>query len=260
MPYRLQKNEPLEVGIKRAAEEQITSAIKHLEANNFYEARKNLKRVRAVLRLLKPQLGAIYQEENRRVRDAARRYSASRDADVSLEVLETFASFYKRNSTLDPQRHTLMNKRQPVDPAESLHELEGTRKRIEDWPVHGLTLASLESQVDQTYEQSRRAFRHARKTRTVEDFHEFRKSVKREVNQMKLLKPEGPRIAELKTLSDALGDHHNLAVMMSNLNQVSGRLRQLTRRQQKAYEERILSAAESLYKGAAGRPFLAAVA
>jgi CHAD domain-containing protein len=260
MPYTLQQDEPIDGGMKRIAEEQVSAAIKYLEANKFYEARKNLKRVRAVLRLLKPQLGPVYQEENRRMRDAAQRFSASRDADVSLEVLETFASHYKRKSTLDPQRQALMNKRQAVDPAESMHELEGTRKRIEDWPLSQLTLASLELQLEKTFKQSRNVFRHARKTRTVEDFHEFRKSVKREVNQLKLLRPEESRIAELKKLGDALGDHHNLAVMLSNLDQVSGRFRQLARRQQKAYEEHILTAAGKLYEDAAGRPFLAAVA
>ncbi len=246
MPYRLQQDEPLDAGIKRVAEEQVTAAISHLQSHNFYQARKNLKKVRAILRLLKPRLGPVYQEDNRRMRDAARRFSASRDADVSLEVLETFAPHYRRQSTLDPQRKALREKRQPVDPAESMQELDGTRKRIEDWPLHGLSMALLEAQMAKTHRQSRHSFLHARKSRTAEDFHEFRKSVKREVNQLRLLAPDEPKIRELKKLSDLLGDHHNLAVMLANLENSSGRFRQMARRKQREYEAQIVALASDV--------------
>lgn len=261
MPYRLQTDEPLDSGMKRIAEEQISATIAYLQSGRFYEARKNLKKLRAILRLLKPRLGPIFQEENRRVRDAARRFSASRDAEVSLEVLETLATaHYKRKSALDPQRRALAAKRQTVDAAESVNDLEGTRKRIEDWPLHGLSLALLESQMERTYRQSRRAFEQAKKSRTPEDFHEFRKSLKRELNQLRLLAPAEPKISDLKKLSDLLGDHPNLAVMISNLENASGRFRQLARKQQKEYESHVLALASMLYQGATACLVLAAVA
>ena len=70
MPYRLQPDEALSSGLQRIAEEQINAAITHLQAGlNVHQARKGLKKARAVLNLLKPQLGPLCVEENHRLRD-----------------------------------------------------------------------------------------------------------------------------------------------------------------------------------------------
>ena len=167
MSYRLQKDESLASGLRRIAEEQLTGALTYLEERNIYEVRRYIKRIRSLLRLLKPQLGPIYIEENRRLRDVARRFSAERDLDVSLELLETFSNQYKRKSTLNPQRKALSEKRSAVHYhlhlSESAEVLAATRKRIEDWPLHDLTPAILASQLEKTHKQSRHAFQHARK-------------------------------------------------------------------------------------------------
>jgi CHAD domain-containing protein len=260
MSYRLQKDESLPGGLKRIAEEEITGAIQQLQSTDdldrsVYEVRKHLKRIRAILRLLEPYLGPIYMEENRRLRDLAHRFSGLRDIDVSLDLLETFANRYKRKSTLNPQRQALADKQSALKQqtdwqnefAQSVDALLGTRKRIEDWPIHGLTTVILESQVKRTHKQSRHAFQRAKQTRTPEDFHALRKSVKRELNQLRLLKSDESRIQTLKQLSTLLGDHHNLAVLMTTLENTSGRFRAMTQRNLRQQETQILFAAASLY-------------
>lgn len=227
MPYKLQNLEPLEIGLKRIAEEQLTAGIQDLQARKVYELRKRIKKVRAILRLLKSHLGPLYVEENRRLGDIARRFSARRDLDVSLELIETLSSHYKRKTTLNPHRHALLQKRSALPNldaviSESCDILSGTRKRIEDWPLHQLSSSFIDSQLEKTHGQSRRALERARSTRKPEDFHEFRKSVKRELNQVRLFSTTSEsEIKRLDRLGSLLGDHHNLVILLQNVDSTS---------------------------------------
>jgi CHAD domain-containing protein len=57
-----------------------------------HEARKALKRLRALVRLLRPGIGRkVYRRHNELWRDAARRLSGGRDAHVLLELFAALA-------------------------------------------------------------------------------------------------------------------------------------------------------------------------
>jgi CHAD domain-containing protein len=260
VPYRLQKEESLAAGLKRIAEEQLAGAISELQSpqdlgEGIYQARRYLKKARSVLRLLSHPLGPLYVEENRRLRDVARRFAQLRDTQVSLELLEELAQQYKRKSTLNPQRSALSAKQSELRQAtdwqivltESIGALNATRKRIEDWPLRTLTEPMLASEVRKTHKQSRQAFERASKTRTAQDLHEFRKTVKRELNQARLLESGAP-LDQLKHLSDLLGDHHNLAVLLLNVENSSKRFRAMVQRQLWNFESRIIGTAAQIYE------------
>lgn len=266
MSYQLQNDESLADGLKRIAEEQVAAAIRYLQSENdrnkgIYQARKCLKKARALLHLLQPQLGALGAEENHRLRDVGRRFGDWRDADMSLEVLESFADHYKRKTTLNPQRKALAEKQAALQQridwpsllATSLDSLSGTCKRIEGWYLHNVSRESLNLQIRKTHKQGRHALHRALQSRSAEDFHELRKSVKRELNQLRLFDSAQTQIDGLKQLSSLLGDHHNLAVLTSNLDNASGRFRSMTRRQQRSYELQILEVASKVYQS--GQPF-----
>src|ERR1017187_822783 len=95
MSYRLQPGEKLSQGICRIARKQTRSILSHLEAESpksheqaTHDARKALKRVRALLRLVRTGLGVkIYRQENRSFRKVARSLSPRRDAEVLLQTL-----------------------------------------------------------------------------------------------------------------------------------------------------------------------------
>jgi CHAD domain-containing protein len=259
MPYRLQTDEPLAAALKRVAEEQLTQAIEQLQSTadlgaRIYALRRCLKKERAVLRLVEKQLGPAYIAENRRLREVARHFSGLRDADVSRELLETFATHYKRKTTLNPYRKALSEQHSAMQQsnwqtlvAESIDALTAARKRIEDWPLHHLSRASLEAEVKKARKQSRQAFHHAAKIRTAETFHEFRKAVKLELNQLRLLEPVDPHIRALKKLSDVLGHHHNLAVLRASLPGSSQRFRNVMGKQLNADEAEVLELAGPVY-------------
>ena len=55
----------------------------------MHGARKDLKKTRALLRLVRPALpGKVYRRENRELRDIARALSSTRDADVLVAVVD----------------------------------------------------------------------------------------------------------------------------------------------------------------------------
>src|SRR5438128_1545277 len=95
MSYRLEENESLGDGIKRIAIEQLDGAIERLAQpmddgiEAVHTARKGCKKVRALLRLMREEIGdEIYHRESNLLRDVARCLADARDADSALEALE----------------------------------------------------------------------------------------------------------------------------------------------------------------------------
>ena len=71
MPYRLTHGERVAQGIRRIAAEEIDSAIAHLRAEDeslrdegIHEARKSIKKLRGIVRLLMPGLGEAGSRDN----------------------------------------------------------------------------------------------------------------------------------------------------------------------------------------------------
>jgi CHAD domain-containing protein len=90
---------------KRAMREQIERAISELGRTpplrdvSVHEARKELKRARSALRLLRDAIGeTAYRRVNERLRDAARPLARVRDAKVLIEVVETLRAETKQAS------------------------------------------------------------------------------------------------------------------------------------------------------------------
>jgi CHAD domain-containing protein len=99
MAFRLPFDRDLNDSIRETAREELTEAIRLLRddygddpVTAVHEARKNLKKTRALLRLARPGLdAAVYRRENDAIRDAARLISGARDADVMLQTVDRLA-------------------------------------------------------------------------------------------------------------------------------------------------------------------------
>ena len=83
--YRLRRKEPAPDGIRRVARGRADDALEQLREGAkgdlnpaVHEARKDLKKLRSVLRLVRNDLGdAVYRSENVRFRDAGRMLSGA---------------------------------------------------------------------------------------------------------------------------------------------------------------------------------------
>lgn len=239
MSLELLPDENLTDGIRRMASEEAGAALANLDGigddpvEAIHDTRKRCKKIRAVLRLVRADLGEkAFQRENRAYRDAARRISAVRDAQVAAETLEGLEEHFDGVLREDVFRalgsFLAERQREVVDrlvhregAAEAAREdLAAARERIEEWPLSGDGFDALRGGVLRTYERGRDALSAAYAAgggrKAVERFHEWRKRVKYLWHQAQILRPQWPDLMEpyadaLHQLSDYLGDDHDLA-------------------------------------------------
>jgi CHAD domain-containing protein len=248
MSYRLQTDESLPAGMTRIVYEQLDQAIgalSHAEQDvheSIHETRKSLKKVRAVLRLMRGELGKMYKTENTRFRDAGRKLSDLRDAEARIETLDQMRDVF--GDALKPERFgalraDLVRHRETtfgsvdVDQriAEALEMIRVGRNQVETWPLKRSSFKAIRPGLTRIYRQGRDAFALAYAEPTVEHFHDWRKRVKDHWYHVRLLRNIWPDVMksyedELDHLGDLLGDDHDLAIFRETLlteeNNVNG--------------------------------------
>src|SRR3954454_16302944 len=116
MSYGLTFNETPAATVERVRREQLAAAAESLRDGEdpieaIHDARKRIKKTRALLRLARPGLKkAEYRRRNRALRDTGRGMSANRDADVLVETVERLA---ERVVGQDPKKLFPGGKRAP---------------------------------------------------------------------------------------------------------------------------------------------------
>lgn len=187
------------------------------DALGVHEARKVCKQLRGLLRLVQPQLGGAYRDENARLRDAGRALSKGREATV---LVETADALFARDAELAEVARLVRRRPRPrgdLPLLEARAQLEAARRHAADWPLRDLSAGDLLVRLLAGYRRARRGWREARRRPTVLVLHEWRKQAKYHGYQCALVAPLWPaaraRIPQLKKLSDVLGRHHDLHVL-----------------------------------------------
>ena len=145
--YRLESGEPFAEGVARIARGRIDHALDELSGNTesspedaVHGARKDLKKLRSLLRLVRDDLGGkVYRREMAVFRDAGRELAGVRDADVMLATLE---SLELSAAEAGPVRQRLeAHKLQTAAgtrgraAAAAAAILTDARARVTDWPL-----------------------------------------------------------------------------------------------------------------------------
>jgi CHAD domain-containing protein len=245
MSTYLCKNEPGTVSVRRMARKQTSKALKTLCAKHqpltdeaVHNARRQLKKVRAYLRLLRPALGsALYHRENGRIRAAARPLTEIRDAKVLVETLDNLLEQHGADldkAALDGVRRLLLTNqdevRRKILESDTLRpvrrSLEAARAGVNDWHVgrHGWSV--LGRGLRGVYQNGRAAFGVAQLDPTVENLHAWRKQAKYLWHGLEALQPIWPHLleqltTEAHTLADFLGDDHDLAILRQKLRDIA---------------------------------------
>jgi CHAD domain-containing protein len=242
MGYTLVLDETVTDGVRRVVAEQIDGAIASIDDpetdrhDAVHDVRKRMKRIRAVLRLVRPVLTAHDAEENAFFRDTARALSVLRDAQSVLEALDDLVEDLAADVDREPFRRVRAGLVARCDGAaggeETLPErladararLDSALGRIADWTLDAHGYDAVEGGLAKTYGRARRRLEEVRAEpdRPDEAHHEWRKRVKDHRYHMRLLAPLwGPvleaRRAELHRLTDLLGDDHDLVVLRERL-------------------------------------------
>lgn len=242
MAYRIRPARKTAKEVRKAALNRLEQAIAALgaepaeRAEGVHQARKRFKELRALLRLVRKPLGEHFADGNRRLRDAGRRLAESRDASAMLESWDALA---KRNHPLfnsEPFRQIGSRLQTRAAPDGEVHgeieaEIEQVRaelrtlgEEVRHWKLHGKGFALLAAGLRRTYAEGVEDLARAEQSGTVELLHEWRKRVKDHWYHCQLLAPCWPaalegRADQLKKVADALGDDHDLAVMMQLMEQ-----------------------------------------
>ncbi len=250
--FRLESGEPLGVGLKRLSVSEIETAItgfydgEEAFAEAVHSARKSMKKLRALLRLIRFEIGEkVYSYENNLLRETARLMSNVRSSAVVSIALEEIRQLYgtvlaagaleetSQRLALRRDRIELRTMEDPEVVPTVVASLERALGRYQSWPVdasardiYGMGLRDSFESVSQglktTYGRGRVQMVKAYTTPTPQGFHQWRKGVKYLRHQLEMLTPLWPEVIvgmamTLERVGELLGEEHDLHELLALL-------------------------------------------
>ena len=237
MPYLIRDKSPVGDEVRRVLSEQTGRALELLtdwRANprdHVHQARQAFKRLRALLRLLRPGARYVFRVENMLLRDLGRNLAYARDAEAVVEALSLLdgrVSGPLAQESLRMLRHGLQQ-RAARERDCGLHDLPGrieaacdalkaAGKRLQDMPLDGLRRKHLRRGAHRTMQRCHGGFERSAQSRAPDDLHVWRRDVKYAYHQTRLMEQLMPRWAlsagpALGALAEMLGQHQDLSVL-----------------------------------------------
>jgi CHAD domain-containing protein len=235
MAYRFRPDERFQKGLRRIGLEQVESALKHLKEPGdrsvaIHDARKCLKRVRALLRLTRPGIGeTTYRLENARFREIAGLLAGARDLDVMVQTARDLEaeSDLRGSRALRDLAASLSAARESAHTYANGAALPLAAKKLEEAKT-GLSCLELTPNsfepigegLEACYRACRDEFAQVDEQASAEAIHEWRKTVQRHWRHMLLLSPAWPELMTARAhaareLAGLLGRDHDLAVLLA---------------------------------------------
>jgi CHAD domain-containing protein len=236
--YRFEPEEASGSALQRIAVEEVEQALQLLRAEDsslderVHEARKHLKKLRAVLALAEGSTdSADALQQKKAVRRAARALAPLRGEAALIESFEALEHAFPGRiggAAAAKIRELLAPRISSAPPAENgLHEAEELLVRAQESlarsKFRGSRWSSLEPGFRHTYERARDAYTRATDDPRPDALHEFRTPAKRHLYQVHLLESIWPELLhvhrkELARIGDLLGEHHDLALLKAELH------------------------------------------
>ena len=257
MGFVLVPDEPVRRGVRRVARERLGEAIElldraigddpapggetdtasaaHAAEKTVHEVRKRCKSVRGLARLVRPALGDDFRPFDRTVRAAANELSSLRDAHAVLSTLDKLLDTPAGRADPSATDLWLLRERQAARSAAATDTIERGDQRLRrsrDLLDEALAMSqrwkiprgfdALGDGLGDTYGLGLHWWRRASRRPTDDRLHEWRKSVKYLWYQTRLLHDVAPSVMDplvrsLDDLAEALGDDHDLAVLVDLL-------------------------------------------
>jgi CHAD domain-containing protein len=244
--YAITNNEEFSDAVHRILTEQVNYIISLAPTTDDYkvkvhEIRKALKRIRAVLRLIRSDIDErIYTSENVFFRDVSRQLSSVRDLHVFKEAFDTLCEM-NPNKLNNGQVHGLntyfLNQ---IDAAQDLlseggkwqalvREMEAVQTRLNSIRLEQLGPHTIFDGVGEVYGKGQKQMIKTQRFPEDDNLHEMRKLVKQLMYLIRLMQPVAPDyykgyMTDLKEASTALGEDHDLAALASYMSKMNGAL------------------------------------
>lgn len=234
MAYRFKLKEPIRKGVRRIGVAQIDRAIKSLATGRdqnaeIHDARKAIKRTRALLRLVKPSLSKRnFDIHNSALRELAASLSGPRDRHVMIETVQKLYASAGQPAEFPLKEllgHFAANGDDALAEPETIQAviagLGEQRDGFEALDCEGQGFDVIEEGLAAGYKFGREALdiAYAGDGGHDETFHDLRKGLQLHWRHMALLSRCWPqyfdvRISAARELSQILGDEHDLSVLI----------------------------------------------
>lgn len=250
MAYVLDPDRPLPEALKSAARAQIDEAMNALDRcadtpqEAVHDLRKAMKKLRALLRLLRSGLKPGWRSQSLRLRDTARRFADLRDAQVLVQTLDRLATAHVAHRAqphiervrdwAEARRAGLMAGFDSAGRAAAAREdLMKACAQVGEWTFRDPALDVLREGLARQYAQARERRDAALRHPDPERLHAWRRAVKYHWYHCRLLGAGSPQVLarrcdELDELGECLGDEHDLAVLAGTLSQAAAELPEKT--------------------------------
>lgn len=236
---------------------------------SIHAARQELKRARAMLRLLRESIDPEhFSLEDATLRQAAHQLNDVRDAEVLVRVFSRLRDAFKdepRRPNLEPLRKLLLRERrhsasnalrEPLAAAKTL--LVQAKERTRDWSVAN-DVDLLTSAMQRTYRKGRACYRAACESATDEHLHAWRRQVKYSAYQLEALGSLAParmtkKLPRSAQLAKQLGRDHDLCMLRGRIADAhlaaaaNLRLTDAIRRERADLQRRALQRGKRLYR------------
>jgi CHAD domain-containing protein len=235
VPYRFRQGETLGAGTRRIAQEIIDNTITCLGDARLsaevrtHEARKAVKRLRGLMRLVGPELPSEKQFAalDRDLKNTGKLLAGARDSDVLRKTLcevvhKENASAEPRPAPLDPR--TIADRQRAF--GQVMERLAAIGRDIGALRLEGNRLEDMKPGYLKTYRKSRKRMKEALRTRSDSQLHRWREMVKYHSYHTSLManldagglddRREGSR-----ALEETLGRHHDLAILESHIDAIA---------------------------------------
>jgi CHAD domain-containing protein len=246
MTYRLEPLSSVDQSVRRIALSQIEDLLaEHGQGAAspvaVHEARKALKRLRALLSLIRSALDEKdLQREKQRLRSIAGTLAGARDAHVMIETAKALSKgdmLRSCEATAGALMTLLEEKRGEAERQFSGHavrlpvdQFQEARSALEALPLDDLGFEQVLDGFVATYRRGRKLFAAVFKA-DVEDerYHDLRKAVQQHWRHLQLLsnawpKALRPQVALAHELAEALGRDHDLSVLSAFVRDNAGRI------------------------------------
>lgn len=240
MPYVFHKSESVTNAAQRVGRELLDETLKTIRDPKVtldvrtHEARKAIKKLRGMLRLVEPKSkrGPNERAIDKELRDTARKLAPFRDSDVMRAALQTAAksSHGLIDDEVADKIHAYITDRTPVETsmqAVSLAlyatDVTSIADKLAASEILTRNLKALEASYLRTCNTAYTLLKKVLAGKaTEEEFHEWRKFVKYHFYHTRLLagiygKPARKRANDANELEELLGQHHDLAVLSERI-------------------------------------------
>jgi CHAD domain-containing protein len=232
----LRAGEPLQAGLVRVADGLIQNGLDRMRcsssgcAEDVHSVRVTIKRLRAILRLIRPAIPkTVFDREDGRLRKAARRLSLVRDSDVAKRTLASlrFSKGRERDAMAAARKGLNHDGERGAEISKATSQIEldlkQTRRNLHRIQISGDEWNTIEPGLREVYRQCRKRMERALGNGDDEAFHKWRIRVKNLYYGLQMLQQVWPKrldkmVAGLKQLQEEIGADHDLVVLKRSMH------------------------------------------